>query len=472
MTKKKTESLYRYSRYFKLIFLFWDILLLNLTYILSFYTRFGDLSQLQKEDSQELLFLLSNVLWVLLSLYLGAYKFVRIENIETIISRTFKLIAFHFMILVAIILLLKFQNISRLRILIFYGYLFAFIFIFRLLFIQLLKKLRKSGLNFRSVVIVGANKTGREINKLLSKDLAYGYKILGHFDDNTTLSSPFVKILGKIEDVHGFITENQVHEVYYTLDEEDTAQIMELINHCENNLIRIKIVPNFMKFTDSKRVNIDFYGNIPILSLRKEPLEVPLNRIVKKIFDLVAATIIILFITPLLLPILIILIRVSSKGPVFFKQKRPGLHNETFWIYKFRTMRINDQADTLQATKNDPRITKIGAFLRKTNLDELPQIFNVLKGEMSIVGPRPQLVNQTSQYTPHIKKYLVRHFAKPGITGWAQVNGFRGETKELEQMAGRIEYDIWYIENWSFLLDLKVIFLTGFKMIKGDKQAF
>jgi len=178
-----------------------------------------------------------------------------------------------------------------------------------------------------------------------------------------------------------------------------------------------------------------------------------------------------LLIAPWLLPIIMLLVKLSSKGPVFFKQQRTGLGNTSFWCYKFRTMKVNTNSDRTQATKNDKRITRIGSFLRKSNLDELPQIFNVLKGEMSIVGPRPHMLKHTEEYSAQIDNYLVRHFAKPGITGWAQVNGCRGETTELEQMEDRIDYDIWYIENWSLLLDLKIIFMTAFNMFKGDKNA-
>lgn len=470
MSEKKSTSLYRYSRYFKLIFLCWDVLLLNLAFIISYYIRFGTLDRLYKEDSQSI-FLISNIIWVLLSAYLGAYKFVRVEHIEKIISRTIKLISLHLIILFAIILLLKFDDISRSRMLIFYAILFASIFTFRLLFIQLLKKLRKSGFNFRTVVIIGANPTGFEINKLLSRDLSYGYRVLGYFDDSAERFSEKVKILGKIDSIKEFITANQVHEVYYASDDTDVTRIIDLINFCEKNLIRIKIAPHFKKYTDSRRVYIDFYGNMPILSLRKEPLEIPFNRIIKKAFDFSVALSVFLLIAPWLLPILILLVRLSSKGPVFFKQQRTGLGNVPFWCYKFRTMKVNNQSDIKQATKNDSRITKVGAFLRKSNLDELPQILNVLKGEMSIVGPRPHMLKHTEEYSALIDNYLVRHFAKPGITGWAQVNGYRGETKELEQMVGRIEYDIWYIENWSLLLDVKIIFLTIYNMFRGDKNA-
>lgn len=470
MPHKKSNSLYRYSRYLKLIFLCWDVLLLNFSFVFSYYLRFGNLERFSKTEPQTI-FLLSNIIWVSLSAYLGAYKFVRVEHIEKIISRTIKLISIHLIILFAFILLFKFDSISRLRMLYFYCLLFVSIFSFRLLFIQILKKLRKSGFNFRTVVIVGANKTGFEIHRLLSKDLSYGYRVLGYFDNSTDNFPLKVKVLGKVNDVKDYVINNSVHEIYYACDDNDKGPIVDLISFCENNLIRIKIAPHFKQYTDSRRVQIDFYGNMPILSLRKEPLEIPFNRIVKKIFDFGIAITVLVFITPWLLPLLILLVKLSSKGPVFFKQQRTGLGNIPFLCFKFRTMKVNDFSDSTQAKKNDNRITKIGSFLRKSNLDELPQVLNVLKGEMSIVGPRPHMLKHTEEYSELIENYLVRHFAKPGITGWAQVNGYRGETKEIEKMEARIEFDIWYIENWSLLLDLKILFLTVFNMFKGEKNA-
>ncbi len=467
---KKSKSLYRYSRYIKLIFLCWDVFLLNFSFVLSYYIRFGNFERLQTDDSQAI-FIISNITWILLSINLGAYRFVRIEHVEKIISRTTKLISLHLIILFAIILLLKFEDISRSRMLIFYITLFISIFSFRLIFIQLLKKIRKSGYNFRTVVIIGANKTGFEIHKLLSKDLSYGYRVLGYFDNNIEGITSEIKLLGNIDNLQNYVLKNQVHEIYFASNDYNTKTVRELINFCEKNLIRLKIVPHFKNYTESRHVTIDFYGNLPILSLRQEPLEIPVNRIIKKMCDGIIILFVMLLIAPWLFPIIMLLVKLSSKGPVFFKQQRTGLGNTSFWCYKFRTMKVNTNSDRIQATKNDKRITRIGSFLRKSNLDELPQILNVLKGEMSIVGPRPHMIKHTEEYSAQIDNYLVRHFAKPGITGWAQVNGCRGETTELEQMEDRIDYDIWYIENWSLLLDLKIIFLTAFNMFKGDKNA-
>jgi len=197
-----------------------------------------------------------------------------------------------------------------------------------------------------------------------------------------------------------------------------------------------------------------------------------LNRFLKRSFDTIFSILVIVFIFSWLFPILAVLIKLQSKGPVFFVQIRSGRDNKPFKCYKFRSMRVNDESDKKQATRGDKRITLIGAIMRRTSIDELPQFFNVLRGNMSVVGPRPHMISHTEQYAQLIDTFMVRHFLKPGITGWAQIRGLRGETKNTEDMLARVEADVWYLENWSFLLDLKIVFLTFFGTIRGDKNAF
>jgi exopolysaccharide biosynthesis polyprenyl glycosylphosphotransferase len=208
------------------------------------------------------------------------------------------------------------------------------------------------------------------------------------------------------------------------------------------------------------------------MTFRREPLQVMVNRMMKRSFDIAFSLLVILLIFPFVYPIIALLIKLDSSGPVLFKQPRSGKKNKMFLCYKFRTMYVNNEANAKQASKGDSRITKVGAFLRKTSLDELPQFFNVLFGHMSVVGPRPHMLKHTEEYSKMIEKYLERHFITPGITGYAQVNGFRGETNDSLKMKKRLEYDTWYIENWSFVLDIKIIFMTVMNMIKGEENAF
>jgi putative colanic acid biosysnthesis UDP-glucose lipid carrier transferase len=242
---------------------------------------------------------------------------------------------------------------------------------------------------------------------------------------------------------------------------------------CERNTIRFRVIPSAESFIPVvKTSDLEFHGAVPVSKLRREPLDIAQNRNTKRAFDIVFSLGVVLFIFTWLFPILAILVKLSSKGPVFFKQMRLGRDNKEFACWKFRSMRMNDEADSKQATKNDPRVTTIGKFLRKSNLDEMPQFINVLFGHMSIVGPRPHPLRLNDQYRDIIDKYMVRHFVRPGITGWAQVNGFRGETRTPELMERRVELDVWYLENWSFWLDLKIVVKTVTNMFGKDPNAY
>ena len=236
-------------------------------------------------------------------------------------------------------------------------------------------------------------------------------------------------------------------------------------------MIRFYIVPEL--YHDVKKSMVmEVMESIPLLTIRREPLQSLYNRFLKRAFDIVFSLGVLLTIFPILYIVVGTLIKLSSPGPILFRQKRTGLYGRDFECYKFRTMRVNAEADTRQAVKDDPRKTRIGDFLRRTSLDEFPQFINVLLGDMSVVGPRPHMLRHTEQYSALIDKYMVRHLVKPGITGWAQVTGYRGETRTLEQMEGRVKRDVWYIENWSFFLDLKIIVVTLLNVFHGEQNAY
>ncbi|MDR1380462.1 MAG: exopolysaccharide biosynthesis polyprenyl glycosylphosphotransferase, partial [Tannerella sp.] len=237
------------------------------------------------------------------------------------------------------------------------------------------------------------------------------------------------------------------------------------------NMIRFYIIPEFYRDI-KKSMILEVMESVPLLTIRTEPLQSTYNRFLKRCFDLAFSIAVLLTVFPVLYIVAGIFIKISSRGPILFKQKRNGLYGKIFECYKFRTMRMNEEADRLQAVKDDPRTTKTGSFLRRTNLDEFPQFINVLLGNMSVVGPRPHMLKHTEQYSMLIDKYMIRHLVKPGITGWAQITGYRGETKTLEQMEGRVKRDVWYLENWSFFLDLKIIVVTIINMFKGESNAY
>jgi undecaprenyl-phosphate galactose phosphotransferase/putative colanic acid biosynthesis UDP-glucose lipid carrier transferase len=338
---------------------------------------------------------------------------------------------------------------------------------------KILKYIRYKGYNFRNVVIVGANDTGKKMRKILSKDLTYGYRFLGFFDESKASSDNFFgNILGGFDDIQNFIVKENVDEMYVALHIDSIDIINKLIQICEHHMVRIKFIPDFQLYTKSSRVEISFYENTPVLMSLREPLENAFNRLVKKIFDICFSLLIILLVFPWLFPIIMLIIKLESPGPVFFKQKRSGRDNKPFSCLKFRSMRVNYDSNKKQAEKGDSRVTKFGTFMRKTSIDELPQFFNVFLGNMSVVGPRPHMLYHTQEYSELINNYLVRQYAKPGITGWAQINGYRGETKELIDMENRVENDIWYIENWSLLLDIKIIIKTVLNVFQGEKNAY
>jgi len=248
-------------------------------------------------------------------------------------------------------------------------------------------------------------------------------------------------------------------------------QILQVVDFADNNLKILKFLPD-NKEIYSKKMKYENYEYIPILSLRDIPLQESVNQIAKRAFDILFASAVIIFILSWLTPILAILIRLESKGPIFFKQSRNGFNYKEFDCFKFRSMMPNDDAHLHQATKGDQRVTKVGKFIRKTSIDELPQFFNVLFGDMSVVGPRPHMVSHTNMYAKRVDKFMVRHFVKPGITGLAQVSGFRGEVETDKDIINRVKYDIFYIENWSLLLDIKIIIQTFLNALKGEDKAY
>ncbi|TDW48592.1 undecaprenyl-phosphate galactose phosphotransferase/putative colanic acid biosynthesis UDP-glucose lipid carrier transferase [Flavobacterium sp. 270] len=465
-------SQFHFSRYFKLLFVIWDVILLNLAIVLSALLRFGNLEKLFLKEVQTVS-LLANLIWIGLLLYRDSYRIIRIEPIESILRRTIKKIIFHAALTAVFVVFLKYSDISRLRLVYFYIFFFTLLMVSRYLSMKLLKYIRSQGYNFRNFIIIGANDTGERMRKILAKDLTYGYRFLGFFDERTDnfafISSPVLGGFGAIED---FIVNKEVDEMYVALHIDNITIINKLIEICEHHMVRIKFIPDFQLYTKSNKVEMSFYENTPVLMFRPEPLEFTVNRLLKKVFDICFSLAVILLVFPWLFPIVMLLIKLESQGPIFFQQERSGRDNRSFKCLKFRSMRVNNLSDKKQARKGDSRVTRFGSFIRKTSIDELPQFFNVFWGDMSVVGPRPHMVNHTKQYTELINNYLVRQYAKPGITGWAQVNGYRGETRELIDMENRVEYDIWYIENWSLLLDIKIIIKTIINVFKGEENAY
>ena len=362
-----------------------------------------------------------------------------------------------------------------------------------------IKLYRQAGRNTRTATLVGNDPELLEIYYKLAGDETMGYRVLGYYADSdigewtypsdelrfkneelekkkTTRAKDLeLKRLGTLQDFLQLMHDDPEQlelgdELYVSLSRRDKELIKRISRFCDHRVIRFFYVPVSVE-SIGLALKREMLDDMEIFTTYENPLLNPVNRLVKRLFDIVMS---ILFLIPtaIIFPFVYLIIKIQSPGPILFKQRRTGLDGQTFNCYKFRSMHVNADADKKQATKDDPRKYPFGNFMRKANIDELPQFINVLQGRMSIVGPRPHMLAHTEQYSELIDKYMVRHFVKPGVTGWAQVTGYRGETKELWQMEGRVKRDIWYIEHWSFWLDIRIIWLTFKSIFIHDKNAY
>jgi len=338
---------------------------------------------------------------------------------------------------------------------------------YRVLFFWVRGKYRRGGGNSVSLIVIGGDGNENKIRKFFDEP-ELGYRFHGYFNDEKRTNDGY---LGKVVDCFLYALENEIDEIYCVASQFNAKELQNLISFADNNLIKFKVILD-NKQIFSRAMSIDLYGNVPVLNLREVPLDTEYARIVKRSFDIVFSSIVILFILSWLSPLLYILIKLESKGPLYFKQKRHGLKRKVFWCYKFRSMVSNVQSDTKMTTKNDARVTRMGNFMRKTSIDELPQFFNVFLGDMSVVGPRPHMMKHTNDYENYVDKYLVRHFVKPGITGLAQVKGYRGEIEKPADIHNRVRLDIFYVEKWSLRLDLKIILRTIANAVLGEDKAY
>ncbi|MBK9329805.1 MAG: undecaprenyl-phosphate glucose phosphotransferase [Sphingobacteriales bacterium] len=471
--KKRITNLY------VLIHALGDLLILNVAYFLGHVWGFWN--YVQMFDTKYLqLWIYLNVIYLFAAQLSGTFDMYRNTRFFTLLSALLKLFFLEVVLSFSYIVVFKDYNqtfkLSREVLMITYITAFIFTMIWRFGFIKIVRIYRARGFNNRKVMIIGAGETAQEFKTMLEHKIEYGYQFLGFYDNNPEKYTENVKkhILGTVEDAKRYAVEHQIDEMFCALPYDDEENIKGLIQFGDENLIRVKIVPDLSRFLTHhlNKVEIDYYGQIPVMTLRSEPLENIVNRFIKRLFDIGFSILVLLFILSWFIPLMAVIIKLTSRGPVFFIQKRSGIKNKSFSVIKFRTMYVNGDAHHRQATRHDQRITPIGKFLRKTNLDELPQFINVFTGQMSVIGPRPHMLKHTEEYSKIIDKFMVRHLIKPGITGWAQVNGYRGETKDVNDMEGRVRADVWYIENWSFGLDVKIIIMTIINMLRGEENAF
>lgn len=455
----------RYGRYLHAALTLADFVILNFVFAAT-----AMLSPEFVAASPRIVWLMANIAFVPASVLLGHQQASRSITMEHIMSASVKAVILHMPIFICGLYFLEIDRIPWTVFAEFYGMLAVMLPMWWMLSRLLIKRYRSSGHNYSTIVVVGSNSTSRRLCEIMDSELGFGYKVMGVFDTECTPDTPPGLYRGTIDQLEEYIEQNNIGEIYCTIGGSRHDDVDRVIRIAEHHVIQMYIVP---QLSGKLPRNYEMYaiGSMPILSLRHQPLSRVRNRVAKRIFD-IAVSSVALMVFPLILIPVGAAIKISSPGPIFFRQLRTGYRGRSFRCFKFRTMKVNSEADSAQATKHDPRKTRLGEFLRHSSIDELPQFINVFIGDMSVVGPRPHMLAHTEQYGKLIDKYMVRHYIKPGITGWAQINGFRGQTEELWQMEKRVEHDVWYIENWSIWLDIKIMFRTVINAVRGEKNAF
>lgn len=456
------------NKFLRFFFALIDFLAINIIHL----ALLLNLNRVHGNNSQKytILFIVSNIAWLACAYLTGLYVNDELFNFERFAKRTVQAFAFFITTMLLFLFLFNF-NYSRLFVSLNVIGVGVMLLLSRILFIWGIEYFGKQERFNKKIVLLGYNDLSKQLVNYFSVN-SKSVSIEGYFEDYQNVNELSVyPILGNRDECVSYAIANNVKEIYSTISPEKHSYVYGLAQMAEKNMIRFKFVPDFRMFVN-RNIHVDIVESIPILSFRSEPLEDIVASSKKRMFDVLFSLFVIAFLLSWLVPLLAILIKINSRGPVFFVQLRSGKDNKEFNCFKFRTLKVNRDADSKQVTRDDDRFTKLGKFLRKTSLDELPQFFNVLLGDMSVVGPRPHMLKHTEDYSRLLNEYMIRHFVKPGVTGWAQVNGFRGEIKEQEHLRKRIEHDIWYLENWSLWLDVRIIFLTVYVTIKGDKNAF
>ncbi|MDC0955695.1 exopolysaccharide biosynthesis polyprenyl glycosylphosphotransferase [bacterium] len=417
---------------------------------------------LYKEFQFKYLFTLT-VLWIIVSVFNRFYYIYRYTNFLKIINLLFNqivLFALSLFCFAGVFPELELKPNTIIKLLMPIAILIVFV---KILTYYSIKTFRSYfGGNYRKTIIIGSSIESQNLELFFNENKQAGYVHKKTFSDVSKKS---------ILDSINFVKEQEIDEIYCSTENINDQEVKALIKFCDNNLKTIKFIPNSTKL-NSKKLIYETYDSLPILSLRRVPLQDSVNLFFKRLIDIIISLVVIVFVLSWLTPIIALFIKKESDGPVFFKQTRNGINYEEFSCLKFRSMIVNENAHKLQATKGDTRVTKIGAFLRKTSLDEMPQFINVLLGDMSVVGPRPHMIKENDKYYKTVDKYMLRHVIKPGITGLAQVSGYRGEVEKESDIVNRIKFDIYYLENWSILLDVKIILRTILNSIKGEDKAY
>lgn len=449
----------RYSRYFKTVVILLDIAVM-VAVLLFFYLRKNPILDLVNQEKNLISVTLLVVFWLLLSSKTQIYYVPRNITFTNYLQKVFA----HQFIFSAVFLLfsriLENDALKEERFII-VAILFLLLLFLKSLIFFFLKYIRSKGMNVRNIMFLSQDSSTEILKTIITERKDYGYKIFDYPLDNID-----------IEKLKEFWIKNGIHTIFISSQNHlDSSLETKIFEEAEAHKVRISLVPNIIQ-NEFFSYNLSYIQSQPILLPIKFPLESYTNSSLKRIFDIIFSVVVLAAVGIWLFPIISLLIKIDSKGPVFFIQKRYGFHDNVFNCFKFRTMYVNGDSSTKTTSENDKRITKIGKILRKTSLDEMPQFFNVLLGDMSVVGPRPHMILVDNLYKPKIRRYSVRSLVKPGITGLAQVNGLRGDKGNMDlEMKRRVLADSFYVKNWSFMLDLVIIFKTVVLLVEGDKNA-
>lgn len=460
----------QFERYLQITLVLLDIIVLNTVFMLCQVLLLKGV-HLMYTDPYFQYWAVSNGIWLLISIFFRTYAIKVILNFEYYIKRTIQVYLVWIICVLVYLFFSRAFDISRIFILCTLVSFGLGLLINRFLYLGIKNFFKKSNSLTKKVIILGYNETAKKLSNYFEQD-GMNTQLLGYIeDDNKIRELTHYPVLANIDDTLKTARELDVQEIFSTITPEQNKDIYNLMHQAEKECIRFKIVPNLSVFI-TREVHIEYFGDLPILSLRSEPLDDVGNRVKKRILDIAVSLFVIVFFLSWMIPLFALLIYIESRESVFFKQLRTGKNKVPFYCLKFRSMKSNKDADLKQATANDARVTRLGRFIRKTSLDEFPQFINVFKGEMSLVGPRPHMLKHTNDYSKIVDDYMVRQFLKPGITGWAQINGFRGEITNPEQIKMRVDKDLWYLENWNLWLDIQILFLTVYSVFRGDKNAF
>jgi len=467
MNKKKG----RYSNFIRPLLIITDLLIILL--VILYFTAFSEnvffTANLFPKFPKDSVFILYNlILWCIVAYFTKFYKIYRFTKAYEIISVLIKQTFFFTFLLLSYFGFLKI-SMSRKKIVLFIIIVFLLIGAVKLIVYYALKKYRQIyGGNKRTVVVIGNTESAKQLINFFHNRLDLGYVVKGVFNEENNQD-----VNGNIKESFTFIENENIDEIYCSLDDLKDLQINRYIEIADKSNIIIKFIPRKnLLFTD--KVSTDYYGEQAVFSLKEPALNNSINQVIKRSFDIIFSIIIIVLVLSWLIPLLFILMKIESKGPLFYKHIRYGINYNEFTCFKFRSLRSENHNVLDQVKKIDHRVTKIGKFIRKTSIDELPQFFNVLKGDMSVVGPRPHMIPYSNLYAKYIDKYqyMFRHSVKPGVTGMAQIKGYRGETETDQDIINRIKYDVFYIENWNFFLDINIIARTMLSLFNGDKKAY